>query len=100
MRTAFPILAAGLLLNLSQADAASVSPLDDPSLGAGFQKVERNADRVWRWTTGRARFPAALAADPPDGFFLRVELSAEALPRWIPPVGAEVRGATHGTQAA
>ena len=75
-------------------------PLDDPSLGAGFQKVERNADRVWRWTTGRARFPAALAADHPDGFFLRVELSAEALPRWIPPVGAEVRGATHGTQAA
>jgi tetratricopeptide (TPR) repeat protein len=40
MRTAFPILAAGLLLNLSQADAASVSPLDDPSL-TGTSRYER-----------------------------------------------------------
>jgi tetratricopeptide (TPR) repeat protein len=40
MRTAFPTLALGVLLSLSQAHAAAVSPLDDPSL-TGSSRYER-----------------------------------------------------------
>lgn len=56
--------------------------LDDPALDAGFHEVERDGDRLWRWTSGRARLPDALwRGDGP--FALTVELGGDAPPRWV-----------------
>ena len=57
--------------------------LADPLLCTGFYDFDGGS---WRWTAGRAHLPAALWADRPDGFFLRVELAGPALARWVAPV--------------
>jgi hypothetical protein len=59
----------------------------DPQLCIGFHPVEGG---VQRWTAGLARLPAAFWADAPEGFFLCVELTGPALPRWLAPVQGAV----------
>ena len=56
--------------------------IDDPLLCIGFHGIEGG---VHRWTSGRARLPAALWEGCEDGFYLRVDLAANPLPRWIRP---------------
>ena len=58
---------------------------DDPRLSAGFHHVEEGPQR---WTAGRARLPASLWEGCRGSFFLRVELTRPALPRWVSPNGA------------
>jgi len=72
--------------------ASRAIALDDSLLEVGFHAFEQG---VRRWTDGHARLPAALWADTADGFFLRVELSAPAVPRWAPPGAAGHVGDTH-----
>ena len=50
-----------------------------PLLAVGFHAIE---DGPQRWTAGRARLPAALWEGCRGGFFLRVDLTRQALPRW------------------
>jgi hypothetical protein len=54
-------------------------------LDEGFHRLGRDGERVWRWTTGLTRLPAALWADCPDGCFLRLDHDNDPLPRWIAP---------------
>ncbi len=56
--------------------------LDDPALRVGFYGVERDGERIWRWTAGRARLPVSLLADGSERLLLTVELAGEGLPRW------------------
>ena len=56
--------------------------LDDSLLCVGFHPLE---DGTHRWTAGRARLPATLWAGCRESFFLRVDLAAPALARWIAP---------------
>ncbi len=60
--------------------------IDDPLLCIGFHAVE---DGCRRWTSGRARLPAALWKACEDGFFLRVDLAGPPLPRWTAPAGED-----------
>ena len=53
---------------------------DDDRLCAGFHHIEEGPQR---WTCGRARLPASLWESCRGSFFLRVELTRPALPRWI-----------------
>ena len=55
---------------------------DDPRLSAGFHHVEEGPQR---WTAGRARLPAELWEGCRGSFFLRVELTRPALPKWVSP---------------
>jgi hypothetical protein len=78
------------VLNLSLDDGFSpprAISLDDPLLDEGFHRLERDGERVWRWTNGLARLPAALWADCADGCFLRLDHTNDTLPRWIAPAG-------------
>lgn len=59
----------------------------DPTLAAGFHAAEPEH----RWTAGRARLPAGLLAGLSGPVFLRLDLSAPPLPRWVGP-GAEAAG--------
>jgi hypothetical protein len=54
-------------------------------LDEGFHRLERDGERVWRWTNGLTRLPALLWADCPDGCFLRLDHDNDPLPRWIAP---------------
>ncbi len=56
--------------------------INDALLCIGFHAVEEG---VRRWTTGRARLPAALWEGCEDSFYMRVELAGMPLPRWIAP---------------
>ena len=58
---------------------------DHPLLGLGFHDIEEGPQR---WTTGRARLSEGLWQDIRGAFFLRVELTRPALPRWIAPAAA------------
>lgn len=69
--------------------------IDDPLLSVGFHDVEREGDRCWRWTSGRARLPVALLNGAEDEFFLRVELGAPMLPHWVLMTGSSSQ--THAT---
>ena len=60
-------------------DEPGIIALDDPLLSSGFHRPEEG----WRWTAGRAYLPAALWDGDRDGFFLRVQLTSPALPRWV-----------------
>jgi len=62
-------------------------PLADPRLDESFHPLENDGDHVWRWTKALTRLPEAFWADHPDGFFLRLEHTNDALPRWIAPAG-------------
>ena len=55
---------------------------DDPWLCVGFHHLE---DGPQRWTAGRARLPAELWHGCRGSFFLRVDLTRPALPRWVAP---------------
>ena len=55
---------------------------DDPTLSVGFHNIEEGPQR---WTAGRARLPAELWDGCHGGFFLRLELTRPALPRWVAP---------------
>ncbi len=55
---------------------------DDPRLSAGFHHLEEGPQR---WTCGRARLPTSLWEGCRGSFFLRVELTRPALPRWVVP---------------
>ena len=57
-----------------------VIPADSPLLCAGFHSLE---DGPRRWTTGRARLPSEAWEGCRGTFFLRVELTRPALPRWV-----------------
>ena len=59
---------------------------DDPLLSVGFHDIEKGPQR---WTAGRSRLPAELWDRCRGSFFLRVELTRPALPRWVKP--ADVR---------
>ncbi len=61
--------------------------IDDPLLCIGFHAVE---DGARRWTSGRARLPAALWQGCEESFYLRVELAGMPLPRWIAPAAEAV----------
>ena len=60
--------------------------IDDPLLCIGFHPVEEGS---MRWTTGRARLPAALFEGFEESSFLRIELAAKPVPRWVAPAVAE-----------
>ncbi len=67
--------------------------IDDPLLCIGSYGIEGGAHR---WTSGRARLPAALWESCEDGFYLRIDLAANPLPRWVRPLNewaAETRPA-------
>ena len=55
-------------------------PADDPRLCVGFHHVEEGPQR---WTAGRTRLPANLWEECRGSFFLRVELTRPALPKWV-----------------
>ena len=61
--------------------------MNDPLLCIGFHAVE---DGPRRWTSGRARLPAALWKGCENGFYLRVELAGMPLPRWLAPAAEAV----------
>ena len=61
--------------------------LDDPRLCVGFHQCEQG---VRRWTTGRSWLPAELFAGCRGTVFLRLDLAAPALPRWIAPEAADL----------
>ena len=56
--------------------------VDDPLLCVGFHAVEEGSRR---WTSGRARLPAALWEGCENGFYLRIDLACPSLPRWHRP---------------
>ena len=56
--------------------------IDDPLLCIGFHAVEEG---YRRWTSGRAKLPAALWESCKDGFYLRIDLAGMPLPRWTAP---------------
>ncbi len=60
--------------------SSQVVMADDARLSAGFHHVEEGPQR---WTAGRARLPASLWEGCRGSFFLRVELTRPALPKWI-----------------
>ena len=53
---------------------------DHPLLSLGFHNIE---DGPQRWTAGRSRLPAELWQGCYGSFFLRVDLTRPALPRWV-----------------
>ena len=53
---------------------------DHPLLSVGFHNIEEGPQR---WTAGRSRLPAKLWDGCRGSFFLRVELTRPALPRWV-----------------
>ena len=53
--------------------------IDDPLLCIGFHEVEEGSRR---WTSERARLPAALWDECGDDFFLRIDLAGPPVPRW------------------
>ena len=59
--------------------------VDDPLLCVGFHAVEEGSRR---WTSGRARLPAALWEGCENGFYLRIDLACSSLPRWHRPADA------------
>jgi type VI protein secretion system component Hcp len=59
-------------------DQRRIIALDDPLLRIGFHAFEEG----WRWTAGRALLPAAVWNGHKEGFFLLVQLTGPALPRW------------------
>ena len=69
-------------------EAARAIAIDDPLLCFGFHEVEEG---VRRWTSGRARLPAALWEGCADGFYLRIDLAGPPVPRWT--------ASTDGTRA-
>jgi hypothetical protein len=68
-------------------EAPRAVSLGDPALAAGFHAGALGH----RWTAGRARLPAGLLAGLSGPVFLRLDLSAPPLPRWVGP-GAEAAG--------
>ena len=66
-------------------DAPLAVMLDDPRLCVGFHAVERKGESTMRWTAGRALLPASLWEGARSDFFLRVDLTYPALPRWVAP---------------
>jgi hypothetical protein len=68
-------------------EAPRAVSLNDPALAASFHAEESEH----RWTAGRARLPAGLLAGLSGPVFLRLDLSAPPLPRWVGP-GAEAAG--------
>ena len=58
---------------------------DDPLLSVGFHDIEEGPQR---WTCGRARLPLDLWDGCRGSFFLRVDLTRPALPRWVAPCAA------------
>ncbi|WP_342153591.1 Hint domain-containing protein [Methylorubrum sp. SB2] len=63
---------------------ARVVALDDPRLREGFHAAEAGT----RWTRGEAVLPPELWAGCRGTLFLRLMLTAPALPRWVAPVEA------------
>ena len=59
--------------------------VDDPLLCVGFHAVEEGSRR---WTSGRARLPAALWEGCENGFYLRIALAGSPVPRWHRPADA------------
>ena len=59
---------------------------DDPCLCVGFHHIE---DGPQRWTAGRARIPAQLWSGCRGSFFIRIDLTRPALPRWVAAATAE-----------
>ena len=53
---------------------------DHPLLSVGFHDIESGPQR---WTAGRSRLPARLWEGCHSSFFLRVDLTRPALPRWV-----------------
>ena len=63
---------------------------DDPVLCVGFHASEAGPQR---WTCGRARLPDGLWGGCHGSFFLRVDLTRPALPRWAAPAAVDERSA-------
>lgn len=59
--------------------------LDDPRLETGFHPLDTDGAARWRWTDGATPLPASLWEGCRGTLFLRVTLSAPALPRWVGP---------------
>lgn len=58
---------------------------DDPALHDGFHDVERDGERVWRWTNGAATLPYR-----PLPYAMRLELHlAQQIHYWLPPAVTE-----------
>ena len=70
----------GLRIDEGLGEARTVA-IDDPLLCVGFHTMSPGH----RWTAGRARFPAALFDGLEGPVFLRLDLGAPALPRWVAP---------------
>ena len=62
--------------------APATMAADDPLLSVGFHDIEEGPQR---WTCGRARLPSTLWDGCRGSFFLRVDLTRPALPRWVAP---------------
>ena len=69
----------------------TVAP-DDSCLSEGFHPPERDGDRVWRWTDGHARLPAALLAEA-TGLDLQVGAFQPAWAGTAPPAAPATRRA-------
>ncbi|MFD1280065.1 hypothetical protein ACFQ5C_10305, partial [Methylobacterium goesingense] len=66
-------------------EAPRAVSLGDPALAAGFHAGASGH----RWTAGRARLTTGLLAGLSGPVFLRLDLAAPPLPRWVGPT-AEV----------
>ena len=58
---------------------------DHPLISVGFHSIEEGPQR---WTAGRSRLPSQLWEDCRGSFFLRVELTRPAVPKWVAPKAA------------
>ncbi|KQT49945.1 hypothetical protein ASG52_07605 [Methylobacterium sp. Leaf456] len=74
---------AALTIDDGLTGARIIAP-DDGRLSRGFHPAEGDA-ASWRWTNGVAELPPDLWADCRGVFFLRLDLSGPALPRWVAP---------------
>ena len=63
--------------------------LNDPLLCVGFHAVEGEADTLLRWTTARAKLPAALWSGDERTLMLRLDQGMPTLPHWVGPEQAE-----------
>ncbi|KQT61676.1 hypothetical protein ASG52_02035 [Methylobacterium sp. Leaf456] len=59
--------------------------LDDARLEAGLHPLDTDGAAHWRWTEGATPLPASLWEGCRGTMFLRVNLAAPSLPRWVGP---------------
>ena len=78
-------------LSVSDASKGRVVTVDDVRLDAGFHRVERDGERMWRWTHGDALLPPSLWAGLTGLVELRIDLDGSSLRSWRRPDRALAR---------